>query len=106
MPATVVEWLQYVPLGALTADRDGALLFVNGERYEVRARPAHEVDPTGAGDVFAATFLVEYDRSGDPWRAAAAAACAGSLTVEGEGWVTVPDRSALDIALAEYRPDY
>jgi len=103
--AAVIEWLQYVPLGALTADRDGALLFVNGERYEVRARPAHEVDPTGAGDVFAATFLVEYDRSGDPWLAAAAAACGGSLTVEGEGWVTVPDRSALDIALAEYRPD-
>jgi sugar/nucleoside kinase (ribokinase family) len=101
--ASVVEWLQYVPIGALTADRDGALLFVNGDRYEVRARPAKEVDPTGAGDVFATTFLVEYDRSGDPWHAGAAAACAGSLTVEGDGWSMVPERAALDAAIAEYR---
>src|SRR5438093_9699999 len=64
--AAVVEWLQYVPLGVLTADRDGALLFVNGDRYEVRPRPAAESDPTGPGDVFAATFLVDYQRSGYP----------------------------------------
>ncbi len=98
----MIEWLQYVPLGVLTADRDGALLFVNGDRYEVGPRPAVETDPTGAGDVFAATFLVEYQRSGDPWLAAAAAACAGSLSVEREGWAAVPDRVALDATLKEY----
>ena len=100
--ATVVEWLQHVPIGVLTADRDGALLFVNGDRYEVRPRPTTEADPTGAGDVFAATFLVEYQRSADPWLAAAAAACAGSLSVEGEGWTAVPDRILLGAALKEY----
>jgi sugar/nucleoside kinase (ribokinase family) len=99
----VVEWFQRMPIGALTADRDGALLFVNGERYEVRPRPAREVDPTGAGDVFAATFLVQYQRDGDPWQAAAAAACAGSLAVEGQGWSAVADRAALDAALAAYQ---
>ena len=103
--AAVVDWLQHLPIGVLTADRDGALLFVNGERYEVRPRPANEVDATGAGDVFAATFLIEYQRTGDPWEAAAAAACAGSLAVEGEGWSTVPDRATLEAALAEYRRD-
>ena len=91
-----------LPIGVLTADRDGALLFVNGDRYEVRPRPATETDPTGAGDVFAATFLVEYQRSGDPWLAAAAAACAGSISVEGEGWVAVPDRGLLEATLKEY----
>lgn len=103
--AVVVDWLQHLPIGVLTADRDGALLFVNGDRYEVRPRPASEVDATGAGDVFAATFLIEYQRTGDPWLAAAAAACAGSLAVEGEAWSAVPDRAALDAALAEYRRD-
>jgi 1D-myo-inositol 3-kinase len=103
--AAVVEWFQRMPVGVLTADRAGALLFVNGERYEVLPRPASELDPTGAGDVFAATFLVQYQRDGDPWLAAAAAACAGSLAVEGEGWSTVADRAALDTALAEYQLD-
>jgi sugar/nucleoside kinase (ribokinase family) len=103
--AAVVDWLQHLPIGVLTADRDGALLYVNGDRYEVRPRPANEVDATGAGDVFAATFLIEYQRTGDPWLAAAAAAGAGSLAVEGEGWSTVPDRAALDAALAAHRRD-
>ncbi|HKC99501.1 MAG TPA: PfkB family carbohydrate kinase [Methylomirabilota bacterium] len=103
--AAVVEWFQRMPVGVLTADRAGALLFVNGERYEVQPRRASEVDPTGAGDVFAATFLIQYQRDGDPWLAAAAAACAGSLAVEGEGWSAVADRAALDAALAEYQRD-
>ena len=101
--AQVAEWFQRMPVGVLTADRDGALLFVNGERYEIHPRPAVEVDPTGAGDVFAATFLIQYQREGDPWQAAAAAACAGSLAVEGEGWSAVPDRAALDAAFAQYQ---
>ena len=103
--AEVAEWFQRMPVGVLTADRAGALLFVNGERYEVQPRPAREVDPTGAGDVFAATFLIQYQRAGDPWLAAAAATCAGSLAVEGEGWSAVADRAALDAALAEYQRD-
>ena len=101
--AEVAEWFQRMPVGVLTADRTGALLFVNGERYEIEPRPAREIDPTGAGDVFAATFLVQYQRDGDPWLAAAAAACAGSLAVEGEGWSAVADRAALDAALAQYQ---
>jgi 1D-myo-inositol 3-kinase len=101
--AEVIEWFQRLPVGVLTADRVGALLFVNGERYEVQPRPAREVDPTGAGDVFAATFLIQYQREGDPWLAAAAAACAGSLAVEGEGWSAVADRPSLDAALLEYQ---
>ncbi|PYN01585.1 MAG: sugar kinase [Candidatus Rokuibacteriota bacterium] len=101
--AAVVQWFQRIPVGVLTADRDGALLFVNGERYDVRPRPAREIDPTGAGDVFAATFMVQYQRDGDPWLAAAAAACAGSLAVEGIGWSSLADRPTLDALLASYQ---
>ena len=101
--AEAVDWFQRVPLGVLTAGAVGALLYVNGERYEVRSRPARELDPTGAGDVFAATFLIRYHFDGDPWEAAAAAACAAALSVEAEGWTAVPDRAALDAMLARYR---
>jgi sugar/nucleoside kinase (ribokinase family) len=98
----LVEWVQRVPLVVVTAAAHGALLYVNGDRYEVRVRPAAEVDATGAGDVFAATFVIEYRAHGDPWQAAAAAACAASLSVEGEGWSRVPDRAQLTAALSAY----
>ena len=103
--AAMLEWLQRVPVGVVTAGRHGALLYVNGERYEVRPRLAREVDATGAGDVFAATFLVRYQEDGNPWTAAEAAACAAGLSVEGEGWSAVPDAAALERALADYRRD-
>jgi sugar/nucleoside kinase (ribokinase family) len=98
-----VEWFQRLPIGVLTAGRRGALLFVNGERYEVRPHAARELDATGAGDVFAAAFMVEYDRHGDPWEAAAAAACAAALSVEGEAFSTVPTAERLRAVLEEYR---
>jgi sugar/nucleoside kinase (ribokinase family) len=101
--AAVTEWVQHVPVAVVTAGARGALLYVNGDRYEVRPRRARQVDATGAGDVFAATWLVRYRASGDPWEAAEAAACAASLAVEGEGWAAVPDAATLEAALAAYR---
>ena len=100
-----IEWFQRVPLGVLTAGRAGALLFVNGERYEVAPRRTREVDPTGAGDVFAAAFLTRYESDGDPWEAAAAASCAASLSVEAAGITGVPDRASFDAALRAHQRD-
>jgi sugar/nucleoside kinase (ribokinase family) len=99
----MLEWMQRVPVGVVTAGGGGALLYVNGERYEVRPRPARPTDATGAGDVFASAFLVDYHRHGDPWEASEAATCAASLSVEGDAWSSVPDSGALSAALAEYR---
>jgi sugar/nucleoside kinase (ribokinase family) len=101
--AQVTEWVQRVPQAVVTAGAAGAILYLNGDRYEVRPRRTREVDPTGAGDVFAATYLIQYDRHGDAWEAAEAATCAASLAVEGEGWSTVPDAATLTAALEAYR---
>jgi sugar/nucleoside kinase (ribokinase family) len=98
-----LAWLQQVPLGAITRGRRGATLYVNGESYHVEADAARELDATGAGDVFATTLLIEYQRVGDAWEAAAAAACAGAASVEGQGTAAVLDRAGLDARLAAYR---
>lgn len=98
-----IQWFQHVPVGALTDGRRGATLFVNGEPYRVEPDAASEVDATGAGDVFAAALLVEYQRRGDPWDAAAAAACAAAASVEAPGSAAIPVRSGLDARLAAYR---
>jgi sugar/nucleoside kinase (ribokinase family) len=86
---------QDVPLGALTFADKGAILFVNGERHPVLAAPAREVEPTGAGDVFAAAFLIRYNLTGDPFEAASYAAVAGALTVEAPGIAGVPTAERL-----------
>jgi sugar/nucleoside kinase (ribokinase family) len=99
----LTEWVQRVPLAVVTAGAAGGLLYVNGDRFEVKPRPAIEVDATGAGDVFAAAFMLHYYRDGDPWAAAEAATCAASLSVEGEGWTAIPDTAQLNAALKEYR---
>ena len=99
----MTQWVQHVPVAAVTAGARGALLYVNGDRYEVRPRRARQIDATGAGDVFAATWLVRYRMTGDPWEAAEAATCAASLAVEAEGWAGVPDGRGLDVALEAYR---
>jgi sugar/nucleoside kinase (ribokinase family) len=98
-----VTWLHQVPVGAITRAQRGATLYVSGEPYHVMPDMATEVDATGAGDVFATTLLIEYQRSGDAWEAAAVAACAGAASVEGEGPAAVADRAALDARLAAYR---
>jgi sugar/nucleoside kinase (ribokinase family) len=90
-----LELYQHVPVGALTFAERGAVLFVNGERYRIAAAPAVEADPTGAGDVFAAAFLIHYNRTGDPIEAAAFAAVAGAITVERAGIAGVPARDEL-----------
>ena len=100
---TAVKWFQQVPLGAITRARRGATLYVNGEPYHVEADRATETDPTGAGDVFATTFFIEYQRVGDAWDAAAAAACAGAAVVEGTGAAALLDRAGLAARLAAYQ---
>jgi len=100
---SITEWVQRVPLAALTTGARGGLLYVNGERYELRPRATRAVDATGAGDVFAATFLARYRDGGDPWDAAEAATCAASLSVEAAGWASVPDAASLARALDDYR---
>lgn len=98
-----LEWFQRVPLGAVTRGPDGAILFVNGERYGVEADRAVEVDGTGAGDVFAAALLIAYHRDGNAWDAAAVAACCAAAAVEAEGAAGIPDRATLEARLAAYR---
>nr|BBH94034.1 ribokinase [Thermogemmatispora argillosa] len=88
--AILRHWSQLVPLLVATAGREGATLFRNGQAEHFPAYPAREVDPTGAGDVFAAAFLVHLARSGDPAAAVDFANCVASFSVEAVGTRGIP----------------
>jgi 1D-myo-inositol 3-kinase len=86
------ELLAHVPMIALTRGWRGLTLLTRQGSHEVPTLPRPEKDPTGAGDVFAAAFLVRYQETGDPLEAAAFGACAASCAVEGVGASTLGDR--------------
>jgi sugar/nucleoside kinase (ribokinase family) len=87
------ELLSLVPLVALTRGWRGLTLFSRDGRHDVPTLPRPEKDPTGAGDVFAAAFLVRYQETGNPLEASAFAACAASCAVEGVGATSLGDRA-------------
>src|SRR6266699_7294135 len=86
----LTSWSIQVPLLVATDGRYGAILFQHGVAERFPAYPAHEVDPTGAGDVFAAAFLVHYHRYGDPRKAVDFANCVASLSIEHVGIEGIP----------------
>ncbi|HEX9189967.1 MAG TPA: PfkB family carbohydrate kinase [Vicinamibacteria bacterium] len=87
------DLLAHVPMIALTRGWRGLTLVTRQGCHEVPTLPRPEVDPTGAGDVFAAAFLVRYQETGDPLEAAAFGACAASCAVEGVGTTSLGDRA-------------
>ena len=54
------------------------------------------VDPTGAGDTFAASFLIRLAECGDELTALRFALAASSLAVEGMGIQAIPTRAAIE----------
>lgn len=88
--ALLAAWSLRVPLLLATDGRDGATLFKRGSMRHFPAYAAREVDPTGAGDVFAAAFLAHYYRSGDASAATDFANCAASLSIEHPGTTGIP----------------
>jgi sugar/nucleoside kinase (ribokinase family) len=78
------------PIVIVTQSSRGADLFIGRERIHVPAYEIEEIDPTGAGDVFAAAFLVRYRECGDAVEAADFACCAASFVCEKEGTEGIP----------------
>lgn len=98
------EWKDITPVLIVTKARDGAELHMNGEWHHIDAFPTTEVDPTGAGDVFAAAYLIRLSETSDPLESARFASCAASFCVEDEGVRGIPTRAQVEGRLAEYRP--
>jgi 1D-myo-inositol 3-kinase len=79
-----------VPIVAFTHGARGCELVVRGRTTWIGVHPAREVDPTGAGDVFAAGFLLGLARGADPIDAARLGSAAASIVVEGRAGEALP----------------
>jgi hypothetical protein len=91
--AALDRWASAAKLLVVTLGQRGARVFKRGEPTPYHSQaftPAKVLDPTGAGDVFAAAYFWRLHRTGD-WRGAADwANCVASFAVEKRGPMGVP----------------
>ena len=95
----LADYVARVPVVVLTTGWRGATLYWEGRALAISPRPAREVDPTGAGDVFAAAFLIRWHETGDPVAAARFANIVASFSVEGPGLSAIPTRAQVEDCL-------
>ena len=100
--AVLADWSRQVETVAFTHGERGADICQRGVWRHVDAFPARSVDPTGAGDIFAAAFLIRRHEGVDVWESACFAACAASFVVEGEGTAAIPNRGQIEGRLREH----
>jgi sugar/nucleoside kinase (ribokinase family) len=98
------RWTAEVDVVALTRAGRGARIIENGSSGDIDGFPADERDPTGAGDVFAAAFLLRYHESRQTGEAARFASAAAAFSVEGAGIDTIANRDSIQSRMAQH-PD-
>jgi len=89
-PDELKRFIELTKIVVLTKGRNGATLYTEGNIIESSAYSVNEVEPTGAGDVFAVAFLIKYYETSDILISLDFAHCVASFAVEAEGTMGIP----------------
>ncbi len=89
-PDELEKYITLTPIVVLTRGARDAQLFQNGNVLKSPAYSITEIDPTGAGDVFATAFLINYCQTRAVKQALNFAHCVASFAVEGTGASNIP----------------
>jgi sugar/nucleoside kinase (ribokinase family) len=91
----VQRYVNRTRLLVLTAGWKGATVYHEGQARSFPAPKATELDPTGAGDIFASAYLIALHKSQDPWLSAQFANCVAAHSVERSGMDSIPTRQEI-----------
>jgi 1D-myo-inositol 3-kinase len=94
--ALVERYCTMAKLAVVTDHRNGCVVWSGGTQERFPAFQVEEVDPTGAGDVFATAFLLRLGETRDPATSARFANCAASFVVEGHGTSVLPTQEQVE----------
>lgn len=86
----VARWAEMTPVLALTRGPRGCSVYAAGQVMDVPGVPTIEVEPTGAGDIFAAVFFTSLAQGVEPWRSAQLANALAAISVTRTGLESVP----------------
>ncbi|MBM3188481.1 MAG: ribokinase [Chloroflexi bacterium] len=101
--AALADLVRRARLLVLTVGSKGAIVHHRGQSRRLPAYLVEVADPTGAGDVFAAAYLIRYHETGDAIEAARFANCVASFVIEGVGTENIPDRERVEDRLRRGR---
>lgn len=96
---TIDQISQLCEILAITEGSRGARIFWAGEWRQIPAPIVDEIDPTGAGDIFAAAFFIFLNDGHSPWAAARFSNQLAAFSVTRSGIASVP--RSTDIKLVE-----
>ncbi len=96
------EYVRLTRIAVMTQGARGCIVFTQGMEKQIRGFPVPEVDPTGAGDVFAAAFFVRLEEEQDPFEAARFANATASFCVQAPGPTGIPTRAEVEDRLTEF----
>lgn len=91
----VLYFARRIKVFVVTRGREGCTLFVEGRPIHIPAPQVREVDPTGAGDIFAASFFAHLQTTGDPLISARFATMLASDSVTRSGLDSIPDSATI-----------
>jgi hypothetical protein len=100
----IEDMLTSIRILVVTEGARGARLYWNGDLRYFKPPQMTEVDPTGAGDVFAAAFFVRLFQTRDPWEAARFATDLAANSVTRPGLAGTPTAEEVQDALLEIIP--
>lgn len=100
--ALLDRWAAHVPILAVTLGDEGARIAIAGRWHTIASMPADEVDGTGAGDAFAAAFLIRYHETANAGEAARFATAVAGFVVEAPGIAGAPTRNQVNTRLAAH----
>ncbi|MHA2207737.1 MAG: carbohydrate kinase family protein [Candidatus Thorarchaeota archaeon] len=102
--SSVTELLSIGPRMVLvTRDRRGSTVYTRNTQKDIPLVLANaQTDPTGCGDVYVISFLLEYMRTGDVKRAGLFGATCSSFNVETTGPYDLPTREQVERRMKPY----
>jgi hypothetical protein len=91
----VFQYARECPLLIATRGKKGADIYIQGHVHHIPTSPEKELDPTGAGDIFACALFFHYVKHGALLEAAQFATRLAASSVKRSGLEGVPSRTEI-----------
>jgi len=104
---TTLHWLrEHHNHLVVTHGKDGAYIYIQGDKYHFPAFSTQPRDTTGAGDIFSLCYAVAYHNTSDIAQAASFAHAGASLSIEGIGTTSLPSEDQIISRQDLYKKNY